>query len=112
MATFLHDGAEIDYTPGSAVAAGDVIELGAALVGVAKKAIAANAKGSLSLEGVFEFPKTAGGSTAIAMGDPVYWSGTVVTETSTSNPFLGHCVEAAADGATTCKVRLMQGAPG
>ena len=40
-ATFRHEGASIDYTPGSAISAGDVIVQGE-LVGVAKLDIAAN----------------------------------------------------------------------
>ena len=54
QATFVHDGASIDYTPGSAVAAGDVIVQGE-LIGVARTPIAANALGSLAVDGVFDF---------------------------------------------------------
>ncbi len=72
LVNFVHDGKSIDYTPGSAVAAGAVV-VQAELVGVAKLPIAANKLGSLAVEGVFDFPKATGASTAIAAGDVVYW---------------------------------------
>lgn len=63
------DGA-IDYTPAAAVTAGDVVVLGG-IVGVAANDIAANAKGSLEIEGVFKVPKT---TAAWVIGLPVHWN--------------------------------------
>ena len=60
---------DIDYTPGSAVTAGDVLVLGS-IIGVATQDIAANAKGSLALEGVFQVPKITGSN---AVGTLIYW---------------------------------------
>ena len=60
---------DIDYTPGSAVVAGDVIVLGD-VVGIATQDIATNAKGSLALEGVFKVPQITG---ANAVGTLIYW---------------------------------------
>ncbi len=51
IATFVHDGNAIDYTPGAAVAAGAVVVQGE-LIGVAKTAIAANVLGALAVSGV------------------------------------------------------------
>ena len=62
-ATFIQDGKSIDYTPGSAVSAGDVVVQGD-LIGIAKLDIAADALGALAVKGVFDFPKAAGDSTA------------------------------------------------
>jgi predicted RecA/RadA family phage recombinase len=109
QATFVHDGRSIDYTPGSAVAAGDVIVQGE-LVGIARTPIAANALGSLAVAGVFDFAKATGGGTAITAGANVYWDDTnnVATTTATGNKLIGKCVKAAADGAATVRVRLMQ----
>ncbi|MBP9032310.1 MAG: DUF2190 family protein [Pseudomonadales bacterium] len=109
QATFVHDGSAVDYTPGSAVAAGDVIVQGE-LVGVARTPIAANALGSLAVDGVFDFAKTTGGGTAITAGANVYWDDTnnVATTTASGNKLLGKCVKAAADAAATVRVRLMQ----
>jgi predicted RecA/RadA family phage recombinase len=109
QAIFVHDGNAVDYTPGSAVAAGDVIVQGE-LVGVARTPIAANALGSLAVDGVFDFAKTTGGGTAITAGDNVYWDDTnnVATTTATGNKLLGKCVRAAADADATVRVRMSQ----
>lgn len=106
QATFVQDGASIDYTPGAAVPAGEVVVQGE-LVGVAKFPIAANALGSLSVEGVFDFAKGAG---AISAGALVYWDDTnnVATTTATGNKLIGKVVTAAASGATTVRVRMDQ----
>ncbi|MGA1045940.1 MAG: capsid cement protein, partial [Phycisphaerales bacterium] len=53
MATLIHDGFTIDHTPTSAVAAGGVVVVGS-IVGVAPRAISANALGAIQIEGVFE----------------------------------------------------------
>jgi len=59
--TFSQDGRTIDYTPGAATAAGDIVLLGTR-IGVAPSAIDANKLGSLQVEGVFEMPKATGES--------------------------------------------------
>ncbi len=109
QATFVHEGASIDYTPGAAVAAGDVVVQGE-LVGVAKTPIAANALGSLAVTGVFDFAKATGGGTAIAVGANVYWDDTsnVATTTASGNKLIGKCVKAAADADATVCVRMSQ----
>jgi predicted RecA/RadA family phage recombinase len=108
-ATFLHDGDSIDYTPGSAVSAGDVVVLND-LIGIAKLDIAANVKGSLSLVGNYLFDKVTGGGTALAVGDNVYYDESEDEATSDDdggdNVYLGKCVKAAGDSATTVEVRL------
>ena len=110
-ATFVHDGNAIDYTPGSAVAAGDVV-LQEDLIGIARTPIAANALGSLAVAGVFDLPKATGASTAIAAGATVYWDvGDQVAKTdseSGANKLLGKVVKAAADADATVRVRLSQ----
>lgn len=109
QATFVHEGASIDYTPSAAIAAGDVVVQGD-LVGVAKTLIAANALGSLAVDGVFDFAKATGGGTAIAIGANVYWDDTnnVATTTATGNKLIGKCVKAAADADATVRVRMSQ----
>jgi predicted RecA/RadA family phage recombinase len=104
---------DIDYTPGSAVVAGDVIVLGS-VVGIATQDIAANAKGSLALEGVFKVPKITG---ANAVGTLIYWdpagdpvggtSGTgAATSTAGSLKQLGYVAEASLSADETVKVVL------
>ena len=109
-ATFIHDGNAIDYTPGSDVAAGDVVVQGE-LVGVAKTPIAANALGALAVAGVFDLPK-ASGDGGIAAGAEVYWDeaeAVAKTDSETgANKKLGKAVSAAGDTDTTLRVRLSQ----
>ena len=111
MATFVHEGESVDYTPGSDVAAGDVV-VQEDLVGVAKTPIAASALGALAVTGVFDFPKTAGVGSGIAAGAKVYWDvADAVAKTddeSGANKYLGKTVAAAGDDDTTVRVRLEQ----
>jgi len=110
-AQFIHDGKAIDYTPGSAVSAGDVVVQGE-LVGVAKLDIAASALGALAVAGVFDFPKATGASTAITAGAKVYWdvgdTEAKEDDESAANKLIGKAVKAAADADATVRVRLSQ----
>ena len=109
MATFIHDGNSVDYTPGSAVTAGQVVVQGE-LVGVAKVDIPANALGALALGGVFDFPKATGVGTAISAGANCYWNAAAqqATTTATGNKLIGKCVRAAVDADTTVRIRMLQ----
>jgi len=110
-ARFIHNGNSIDYTPGSNVAAGDVIVQGD-LIGIAKLDIASGTLGALAVTGIFDLPKTAGSSKAIAAGAKVYWDvadGVAKTDDeSGANKYLGKTVAAAGDNDTTTPVRLEQ----
>jgi predicted RecA/RadA family phage recombinase len=70
MADYVQKGDVLDYTPTGAVAAGDVVVIGA-LVGVAPRPIAANALGSLAVEGVFALPCATGATGA--QGSAISW---------------------------------------
>lgn len=111
MATFIHEGRSIDYTPGSDVAAGAVVVQGE-LVGVAARDIKANKLGALAVFGVFEFPKQTGGSTAIAAGALCYWdagnSRATTNAASGANKLIGKCVATAADAAALVRIRMSQ----
>lgn len=106
---FVQEGCAIDYTPVADVAAGDVVAIGS-LMGVAKKNIVANQLGALAVEGVFDFPKADGATTAINVGLDVYWDATAKEATtddaSGANARLGHSVTAASDDDETVRVRL------
>ena len=106
-AVFYQEGHYVDYTPSSAVSAGDVI-VQSTLVGVATADIAANVQDAIRIDGVWKFPKSSGTSTAIDAGDKVYWDATneVMTETAAGNTGAGICVEDAGDDDTTVKVLL------
>lgn len=109
MASFVHDGESLDYTPGADVAAGAVVVQGD-LVGVAKRPIPANTLGALAVQGVFDFPKSTAGGSAITAGTTVYWStgAQQATATSAGNKLLGKTVKAAVDADATVRVRLSQ----
>lgn len=109
QATYVHDGGAIDYTPGAAVAAGDVVVIGE-LVGVAKTPIAAGALGALAVRGVFDFAKATGGGTAISTGANCYWDDTnnVATTTATGNKLIGKVIKAATDADATVRVQMLQ----
>ena len=108
-ARYIQEGKNVDYTPSSAVTAGDVIVQGS-LVGVAKLDIAANRQGALAVEGVFDFPKATGAGSGIAVGITVYWDATAhqATATATNNTLLGKTVKAAADADASVRVRMSQ----
>ncbi len=111
LVTFIHDGNSVDYTPGSAVTAGQVVVQGE-LLGVAKVDIPANALGALAVTGVFDFPKATGGGSGIPAGAKVYWDvadNEAKTDDETgANKLIGKCVRAAADADATVRIRMMQ----
>ena len=106
--TYRHYGDRIDYTPAAAVEAGDVIVLNTdERIGIATADIAANALGSLAVEGVFNFPKSDGSSTALVQGDLVFWDvADQEINTDSANPMAGIVAKAASDDDTTVDVKL------
>jgi len=110
-ARLIHTGNTIDYTPGSAVAAGDVVVQGE-LVGVANIDIPAGVQGALAVSGVFDFPKEAGGGVTFAFGALGYWDDTndvaVATDGGGANKLIGKAVAVAADGDATARFRMSQ----
>jgi len=103
-ARYLSNGERIDYTPVSAVAAGEVVVIGKVCL-VANVPIAAGQPGSLQSRGVFDVAKTDG--LAIDAGDAVRWNDTTNKATKTSTDvYFGVAVEAAIAGATTVKALL------
>jgi predicted RecA/RadA family phage recombinase len=107
QATFAYEGANIDFTPTSAVAVGDVIVQGD-LVGVACRPLAANEPGALAVTGVYDFLKAT--NVAYTVGTILYWDDTnnIVTTTATGNKQIGKVTKAAATTDTTVRVRLSQ----
>lgn len=111
--TYKQLGDTIDYTPGSAVAAGTVYVIGTTIVTIVPVAIAATDKGATATRGVFNVPKD---NSDVAAGNALYWDdngspygGTALsgafTKTSTGNVFAGIALEAA--GATTGDVDML-----
>ena len=112
-ARFVQDGQAIDHTPVSAVTAGDVVVVGTVPL-VAKVDIAANALGSLSVDGVFDVVKD---SSTFSAGDAVYWdeNGSPVggvalsgaaSSSASGNHLMGLAIADAATGASTVRVKL------
>lgn len=96
MVLLAHSGA---LTSGQSVVVG-------ATVGVSNGAYADGADAVVSLEGVFTLPKASSG--ALAQGSKVYVaaSGGNMTNTVSTNIFVGYVYDAAADGDTTVNVLL------
>ena len=109
LAEYFQVGNTIDFTPGSDVAAGDVV-VQAGLVGVANRAILANELGALAIEGVFKFAKS--NSVAFAVGVDVFWdvadSEATEDEDTGTNKLIGKTVLAAADTDTILFAKLNQ----
>lgn len=76
----VQNGDSIDYVPGSAVAAGDVVVVGGKPL-IAHDDIASGALGALFTTGLYRVPKKTG---AIALGDPLYWNPTGDPNTGTA----------------------------
>lgn len=95
-AIYYQQGNSLDYTPTSAVGAGDVIALQNNYWGVAKLDIAANALGCLAVAGVFKVGKPAG---AIAFGALLYWNASTKQAQTTpiDNAYIGRAAAAAGD---------------
>jgi len=109
MGSYVQAGDVIDYTPGSAVAAGEVVVLGD-LVAIAPRAIAANEVGALALEGIWDVPKESGTASGSTAGTVYYWdAGNEVATTdsdSGTNKQIGHSVADADAGDETVRIRL------
>ena len=114
-AIFYADGDMIDYTPGSAVIAGQVVLIDTVPC-IAPMAVAANVKGQLAVGGIWEVPQKAEICTA---GDAIYWDedGTPVlgtaasgaaTETAAAGNCMGKCVEDTTAADSYVKVLLNQ----
>ena len=101
--TYLYSGNPlmVDYTPGAAVDAGDVVLQGE-VIGYALKDIAASAKGALAVSNaVMKVTKATGAWTA---GQKIYYdeSEENFTTTATGNYAAGYAAAAAISGATRC----------
>jgi predicted RecA/RadA family phage recombinase len=107
MASYSQAGCLIEHTPSAAVAAGAVVLLGD-LVTVATHSIAANAAGTVAVDGVWSIAKAAG---AVSQGALLYWDATnsVVTTTASTHKRAGKAAAAAASGDASVMVILNVG---
>lgn len=105
-AEYWQRGETLDYTnsTNATIPAGTIVSLGSR-IGVAGGDIEPSKLGALHVCGVFEIAKTS--SSAISMGDVVYFDGTGITGTSgTGTIEVGYAAAAAAASDTTVLVKL------
>lgn len=98
-------GDVLDYTPGSAVANGRMVVIGAR-VGIALAQIPANTTGPLAVRSVFNYAKLS--TDNIAQGALVYYDNANdrLTTTASGNTLAGYAAAAAGAGTTTVNVAL------
>lgn len=113
QATYYKDADVIDYTPGAAIAAGDVVLVGTTPL-VATRAIANGTLGQLDAEGVFKVVKA---EESITAGDAIYWdadgnpyggtAGTgAATGTASGNNLMGFAIADAGSTDSTVSIKL------
>lgn len=94
-----------DYTPASAVSAGEIVQLSDGRAAVCKTDLAASEKGAVYTRGIFDVLCAA--ATTFSAGDPVYWDASaslaITSPGASDDVYLGTAV-AASDG-TTALVR-------
>jgi len=112
-AAYVAEGKVIDYTPGAAVTAGDVVVQGK-IVGIAKLDIAASKLGALAVDGIFDIPKK---EEIVTVGQQLYWDadgdpygGTAgdgaLTGVAADGVFAGYAVVAAAAAIANARTKL------
>ena len=104
-AAYHQRGETLDYrnTGFSGIVAGTILTIGNRIV-VGGTLIQPTALGSVDVVGVFAMPKTS--TNAITMGTPVYFDGTGITETASTNVLAGYAVADAAAGDTEILVKI------
>lgn len=105
MATRVNQGKYLDFTPVSAVSAGDVVVRGE-LVTIADADIISNGLGAVASEGLYNLAKNTG--EAMLDGELVYWDDGAdeVTTTAAANKVIGWVIGAELAAAATVNVKL------
>jgi predicted RecA/RadA family phage recombinase len=111
-AFLVSDDDALDYTPAAAVVGGDVV-VQAGIVGIVPTDLAASEKGSVSLEGIYDVPKT---TAAWVLGQPVFWDATGTPDSGDAGSgaanqigtgtYMGVATQAAGSGDNTGRVLL------
>lgn len=98
-ATFVQEGNSIDHTPGSALAAGQVVPLGG-FVGIPMRPIESGELSALRVRGLFKVTKQTG--VTWSAGDPIYWDDAAnhANKTAGGNTLMGLAERDAASGDT------------
>lgn len=110
---FVQKGAVIDYTAGSDISSGDVVEM-QHCIGIALADIASGVVGAVAIEGVFVVPKVS--AAVFVVGEKlIYDTSANAFDDSSASPASGDltgaavAVKAGANGETTCTVKLTPG---
>lgn len=105
---YIKSGDVLDYTPGSALTAGDVLQLEDGRAAVAVRDIAAGTAGSVRTRGVNAFLSASG--TTFSKGDQAWWDSSanlaIATPGEAADFFLGSCEVAKVSGETEVFVRM------
>lgn len=106
MSTIQKQGDDIaNIVAPSALTSGTPIRIGS-LFGVPEASVDSGAMGALAVTGVHALPKSAVASVNFAVGDKVYWSGSLATATATDY-LIGICVVDAGNTAATVQTRIL-----
>jgi predicted RecA/RadA family phage recombinase len=104
--TFEQNGSMIDYTPGSAVDAGDAVALGGGLLGIAHLDIAASDLGAVAVDEYAYYVTKETTTDVMTVGQLIYLDSTLLLATATPTAtFLGVCVKASGATDTTVLVK-------
>jgi predicted RecA/RadA family phage recombinase len=105
QARFIQGSVEtMDYTPGSAVTAGDVVAFGNG-VAIAHSDIEADRLGALAIGGgTYDFAKSGSSGPVFAVGDGVFWNDSSEVAETSGGLYIGKCVQAAGASDTTVRV--------
>lgn len=108
MASYVQDGDVIEFTPSSALSAGQPVLVGSSRLTIATHPIAANMPGSVATKGVWDIAKATGNGTAISVGSLLYWDNgnAVVTTSSNGTVACGYAVAAATNAASSVQLKL------
>lgn len=97
----------VDYTPTTAIAAGQVVPIGEGCLIAHSDLQSGRLEAAAAAGGVYECAKATGSSTAIGDRVSVYWNDTtnVITTTASGNAYLGVTVGASTDDDATQHVQ-------
>lgn len=107
-ATYLQEGCSLDFTPETALTAGQVMQLPDGRAGVPANDIAADALGAVAVKGVFTVAKT--DSMVVLKGSRLFWDASAnkahLLHRNDKDFYIGVAEEDATSSATTVKVAL------
>ena len=105
MKNYIQPGDYVEIVASAAISSGDMVVIGE-LHGVAAKDAAIGEKVNLHTVGVYSLPKKTGSGKALDLGDHVHFDSSEQKCDVSGGAIIGVCVEAAADGASSVKVKL------